>query len=290
MNATWRTISVTPTSSGVGAEIGGVDIASGISDEQFLDIREAYGEYGVIFLRDQDITPEQHIAFAKRWGPININRFFKAVEGYPQIAELRKEPEQTANIGGMWHTDHSYDQVPAMGSILCARELPSSGGDTLFASMYAAHDALSDGLRNTLSTMRAVHSSEHVFGKASYTANSAGDFAGRVGNPDAATQSATHPVIIRHPLSGRPALYVNGNFTVRFEGWSAEESQPLINYLAEHASRDDYTCRFKWRDGSMAIWHNRATQHRAMNDYHGERRLMHRITLDGEELHPATSA
>lgn len=287
METRWKTISATPVSAALGAEIGGVDIAGGVSDEQFIEIREAYSEYGVIFFRDQDLTPEQHIAFAERWGDISINRFFNAVDGYPQIAEVRKEAEDTDNIGSHWHTDQSYDQIPAMGSVLYARDVPRSGGDTLFASMYAAHDALSEGLKTTLSELHALHSSRHVFGEDGYTHSSTGDLSGRMGNTAAATQDAIHPVIILHPLSGRPALYVNGNFTVKIEGWSVEESQPLLDYLYVHACREEFTCRFGWRKGSIAIWDNRATHHRALNDYHGERRLMHRITIEGERLSPA---
>ena len=289
MTTSWQTITVTPVSPALGAEIGGVDIAQGISEAHFAELRQAYCDYGVIFLRDQDITPEQHIAFAERWGKINVNRFFKADETYPLIAEVRKEADQKANIGSSWHTDHSYDQIPAMGSVLYAREVPSVGGDTLFASMYAAHDALSDGLRQMLSGMRAEHSSRHAFGDVAYVDTDLDDLGGRLGNTNAATQDAVHPVIIRHPLSGRPALYVNGDFTVKFEGWSKEESQPLLDYLYAHASRNEFTCRFKWRKGSMAIWDNRATHHCALNDYHGERRLMHRITIDGVELQPAAT-
>jgi taurine dioxygenase len=289
MTTSWQTITVTPVSPALGAEIGGVDIAQGISEAQFAELRQAYRDYGVIFLRDQDITPEQHIAFAERWGKINVNRFFKADETYPLIAEVRKEADQKANIGSSWHTDHSYDQIPAMGSVLYAREVPSVGGDTLFASMYAAHDALSDGLRQMLSGMRAEHSSRHAFGDVAYVDTDLDDLGGRLGNTNAATQDAVHPVIIRHPLSGRPALYVNGDFTVKFEGWSKEESQPLLDYLYAHASRNEFTCRYKWRKGSMAIWDNRATHHCALNDYHGERRLMHRITIDGVELQPAAT-
>jgi taurine dioxygenase len=147
------------------------------------------------------------------------------------IAEVRKEADQKANIGSSWHTDHSYDQVPAMGSILYAREVPSVGGDTLFASMYSAYDALSDGLKKMLSTMNAVHSSRHAFGEAAYVETDLDDLGGRLGNTEAATQDAIHPVVIRHPLSGRPALYVNGDFTVRFDGWAQAESQPLLDYL-----------------------------------------------------------
>ena len=285
----YRAITVTPVSPNVGAEIGGVDIAAGVSDEQFAEIRKAYADHGVIFFRDQDITPDQHIAFAGRWAPINVNRFFKAVDGHRQIAEVRKEPDQKLNIGKNWHTDHSYDQIPAMGSVLYAREVPPLGGDTLFASMAAAFLSLSEGLKAQLLTMRAEHTSRRAFGMlASAPTTTIGDMAKRIGNPDAATQDAVHPVVIKHPLSGRPCLYVNTDFTIGFEGWTEEESAPLLEFLYRHATQDHLTCRFQWEQGSMAIWDNRAVQHKAINDYHGHRRLMHRITLEGVALGPAT--
>ena len=284
MTNQYETIQAAPLSPALGAEICGVDIAQGVSEQQLADLRQAYIDYGVIFLRDQDITPQQHIAFAERWGQININRFFRPTDDYPMIAEVRKEADQKANIGSSWHTDHSYDQRPAMGSILYAREVPSVGGDTLFAGMYAAYDALSDGLKNMLLSLRAEHSSRHAFGETAYVDVDAEDLGDRLGNTAAATQDALHPVVIRHPLSGRAALYVNGDFTVKFEGWTKAESQPLLDFLYAHASRNEFTCRFRWRKGSIAIWDNRATQHCALNDYHGERRLMHRITIDGEDL------
>jgi taurine dioxygenase len=284
MERSYKTIDATPLSPALGAEISGIDIARGIDDEQFGELRQAFVDYSVIFLRDQDITPDQHIAFAERWGKINVNRFFKATETHPVIAEVRKEAHQKTNIGAAWHTDHSYDQCPAMGSILYAREIPSVGGDTLFASMYAAYDALSDGLKRMLSTMNAEHSSRHSFGESAYVDRDAEEVGGRLGNTEAAIQDALHPVIIRHPLSGRAALYVNGEFTVKFEGWTPEESQPLLDYLYAHARKNEFTCRFSWRPGSVAIWDNRATHHCALNDYFGERRLMHRITIDGEDL------
>lgn len=287
MNREFKTLEAAPASREVGAEISGVDIAGGISDEQFSELKQAYSEYGVIFLRDQDITPDQHIEFAERWGVINVNRFFQPVKTHPRIAEVRKEPEQKANIGSTWHTDHSYDQVPAMGSILYAREVPTIGGDTLFSSMYAAYDRLSDGMKKTLQGLRAEHSSRHAFGEQAYVNTNMDDLGERLGNTDAATQDAVHPVVIRHPLSGRPALYVNGDFTVKFEGWTQAESQPLLDFLYAHARQNEFTCRFQWRKGSMAIWDNRATHHNAMNDYQGERRLMHRITIEGEILSAA---
>lgn len=289
MSSNYKTISVSPLSPALGGEISGVDIAAGIGDEQFAEIRQAFVDYGVIFLRDQDISPDQHIEFARRWGEINVNRFFQPVVTHPIIAEVRKEPEQKSNIGSSWHTDHSYDQLPAMGSILYAREVPSVGGDTLFASMYAAYEALSEGMKKMLLSMNAEHSSRHVFGEIAYVDTDPEDLGGRLGNTAAATQDSIHPVVIKHPLSGRPALYVNGDFTIKFEGWSTEESQPLLDFLYAHASHHEFTCRFRWQKGSVAIWDNRATHHLALNDYHGERRLMHRITLEGTALEPAAA-
>jgi taurine dioxygenase len=271
-----------PVSTAVGAEILDVDLAGALPESTVDAIRHALFQHGVVFFRDQKLTPEQHVAFAERFGEININRFFKPVDGYPMIAEVRKEPEQKGNIGGGWHTDHSYDLAPAMGSILYAREVPETGGDTMFASMYAAYDALSDGLKQTLESLRAVHSSRHVFGVEAYAGR--GDLKGRYLNPEAAQQDAVHPVVVRHPGSGRKALYVNAAFTVRIDGWTDDESQPLLRYLYQHASKPEFSCRFQWREGSIAFWDNRCTWHYALNDYHGQRRLMHRITVEGVPL------
>jgi taurine dioxygenase len=275
-------IEVRPLSPSLGAEIGGVDLAAPLTEPAFAEIRRAFGRYGVIFFRDQQLSPEQHLDLARRFGGIDINRFFATVPGYPMIAEVRKEPEQRRNIGNGWHTDHSYDLAPAMGSTLYAREVPTTGGDTLFAGMYAAYEALSEGLKATLEGLRALHSSRHVFG--AEAAARRGDLQGRIGNPELATQDAVHPVVIRHPQTGRRALYVNPGFTLRFDGWTEDESRPLLEYLYAHAVRPEFTCRFHWREGSLALWDNRSTWHFVVNDYHGERRLLHRITIEGVPL------
>ena len=275
-------LTVVPLSPSVGAEIHGVDLTAELGNAEIAEIRDAFHQYGVVFFRDQGITPEQHIAFARRWGEINVNRFFKHVDGYPQIAEVRKEPDQKDNVGSQWHTDHSYDTAPAMGSMLLAVEVPPAGGDTLFASMHHAYEALSDGMKRMLEGLRAVHSSRHVFGADRYAKDT--DVAGRLGNSELATQDAVHPVVIRHPETGRKTLYVNRTFTLRFDGWTEEESRPLLEFLYAHASRPEFTCRFRWRERSMAFWDNRAVWHLALNDYHGHRRLMHRITIEGTPL------
>lgn len=274
-------ITITPCT-GPGAEIGNVDLSQPLSDEDFSAIRQAFADHGLIFFRDQTITPEQHIAFAERWGDINVNRFFTPVDGYPQIAEVRKEPDQKTNIGGGWHTDHSYDREPAMGSILVARELPPKGGDTMFADMAAAYDALDEETKVKLEGLEAVHSSKHIFGgEAAYRSES--DAGERLHNADAADalDDVVHPVVITHPLSGKKILYVNAAFTVGIKGWSKADSMKLLMPLYAHAAQDRFVTRFEWKPGSIAFWDNRATWHYALNDYHGERRVMHRITLEG---------
>lgn len=274
-------LEIVPTSGAVGAFVQGVDLAHDLDVSAISLMQSALGEHGVLFFRDQNLTPEQHIAFAEKFGTINVNRFFKSTSAYPQIAEVRKEPDQKTNIGGGWHTDHSYDQEPALGSVLLAREIPPRGGDTLFASMMLAYDTLSSGLKKTLEGLRAVHSSRHVFGTKGQQDRAMGD---RLKNPELATQDAVHPVIIRHPISGRKVLYINPGFTTHIEGWTETESKPFLEMLYAHARRPDFQYRFQWQAGSIAFWDNRSTWHYAVNDYQGERRLMHRITIEGGAL------
>ena len=271
---------IVPTDTGCGAEIVGVDL-NAMSDVEVEAVADAQAAYGVVFLRKQTLSPDEQLAAAKRFGAINVNRFFTPVPEQPQVAMVLKEPRHELNVGGAWHTDHSYDRAPALGSMLYALEVPSKGGDTLFASMYKAYDALSPGLQRTLLELSAVHSSRHVFGAAGAYAQRGDE---RFGNQDKATQDAVHPMVIRHPRSSRAALYVNPAFTVRIDGWTVEESRPLLTYLYEVAQSEAHTCRFRWEIGSVAFWDNRATWHYALNDYPGERRLMHRVTVDGERL------
>ncbi len=273
-------IEIEPLAAGCGAIVRGVDLAH-LDDGAWAAVHRAFLDYGVVFFRDQDLGPDAHVALAHRFGPIVVNKFFPESDVNPEIAEVRKEADQQTNIGGGWHTDHSYDAIPALGSILVARELPTKGGDTLFANMYAAYDALSDGLKRTLSTLRAVHSNDHLYGANGIYHHT--DLAEMLKGKNLVGE-AVHPMVVRHPESGRAALYVNPGHTRGIEGWKVEESLPLLTYLYEHASSDAFTCRFRWEPGSVAIWDNRCTWHMAMNDYHGERRLLHRITIDGSAL------
>ena len=270
---------VHPLSPALGAEVLGADIRR---DEDAAAVQAAFSEHSVVVVRGQSLEPDEQIAFARRFGAINVNRFFKAMDSHPEVALVIKEPDQKKAIGENWHTDHSYDEIPALGSVLYAVEAPPVGGDTMFASMAAAYDALSEGFRRTLDGLSAWHSSRHVFGPARANTETGRD--GRIGNTDAATQDARHPVVITHPLSGRRCLYVNPTFTLRIDGWTDDESKALLDFLYAHCSRPEFCCRVRWSPGDLTIWDNRATWHKAINDYHGHRRFMRRITVEGVAL------
>lgn len=274
---------VTPFSESCGALVTGVQLAE-LSDEALEALRGAFREHGLLFFRDQELSPDDHLRFARRFGDIVVNKFFQQSDEHPEIAVVRKEPHQKMNLGGAWHADHSYDEEPALGSILVARELPSAGGGTRFANLYAAFEALSPGFQRTLESLRAVHSNRHIYGENGFYRQT--DLAETLGGMDR-VGDAVHPVVIRHPESGRKALYVNPGHTIRIEGWSVPESRALLDYLFAHVDQPRFTCLFDWKPGSVAFWDNRCTWHNAMNDYPGERRVMHRITLAGCALKAA---
>ncbi len=271
---------ITPLAPACGIEIAGIQLADTDGDE-LEAVRQAIYRHGVAVFRSQDLTPEDHIAFARRWGGIDINNYFPLNDAWPEIALVRKSAGQQTNIGGAWHTDHSYDQVPAMGSILVARMLPPRGGDTLFAHMGAAYDSLPDDLKDEIEGLEAFHTADHVYREGGLYAQT--DIGGELRGQDLKT-GAVHPVAIRHPQTGRKLLYVNRAFTIHFVGRTREESLPLLNRLYDAALSADNQCRVQWEPGTVAIWDNRTTWHNALNDYHGHAREMHRITLSGEAL------
>ncbi len=263
-----------------GVEIRGVRLAD--ADGEALDaIRQAAYTHGVVLFRDQELSPEEHIAFARRWGGIDINNYFPLEDEYPEIAVVRKKADQVTNIGGAWHTDHSYDQIPAMGSILVARLLPPAGGDTLFAHMGAAYDSLSDELKAEIEGLEAFHTADHVYKADGIYAQT--DMGGELRGQDMKT-GAIHPLVIRHPVTGQKLLYANPAFTIHIVGRTREESLPLLEQLYDVAAREENQGRVVWQPGSVAIWDNRTTWHNALNDYQGHAREMHRITLSGEAL------
>ena len=271
---------ITAFSEGCGAVVTDLQLAN-LTNDALVELRAVFAEYGLLFFRNQDLTPDQHLEFAERFGRIVINKFFKPTTEFPQIAEVRKEKTQQTNIGGGWHTDHSYDAIPAMGSILVARTLPKTGGDTQFANLAAAYDALPEHLKNRIENLRAVHSNTHLYGENGLYRLT--DLSEQLGGMDR-VGDATHPVVIIHPESGRKVLYVNPGHTIQFEGWDFTESRALLDELYGHVVQPQFTCSFNWLPGSVTFWDNRCTWHQANNDYQGQVRLMHRITLAGSAL------
>ena len=278
----YETISVSPIAGALGAEVSGADLSRPLSDATVGEIRAALLRHQVIFFRDQRLTPDQHLAFGRRFGELQIHDFVEAMPGYPEILEVRKEPEETRNFGGGWHTDVSYLERPALGSVLYAREAPEYGGDTMFANQYLAYETLSPGLRVMLDGMTAIHSARRPYGPHSARAQEYGPSSMRFNFSEAALAEIEHPVVRTHVETGRRSLYVNRNFTIRFKDMTEAESAPLLEYLWTHAVRPEFTCRFRWRPGSIAFWDNRCVQHYALNDYQGQRRVMHRVTIEGE--------
>jgi taurine dioxygenase len=273
----YRTIEVVPLAGAIGAEVFGVDLAAGPSDETVAEIRRAWLQHLVVFFRDQDLGPDEFLAFARRIGEPVEYPFVKGIDGYPVIINVAKLPHETVNFGGIWHSDTTYLARPPMATLLVARELPPTGGDTMFASMYAAYEALSPALQDLLAGLRAVNSS--ALADVSKTRE---DRIRDSGDDTVADYEAEHPVVRTHPETGRKSLYVNVAHTARFAGMTEAESRPLLQYLFEHQVRPEFTCRFRWQVGSLAMWDNRCAMHNPINDYHGYTRRMHRITLAGD--------
>jgi taurine dioxygenase len=274
MNGIGLHLTVKPLSGAIGAEIHGIDLCSPISDETVARIRRIWLEHSVVFFRDQELPPKDFAAFARRFGEVVDYPFLKGLDDSPEVIEVAKLEHERVNFGGLWHTDTAYLERPPMGTMLVAREVPPYGGDTLFASSYAAYDALSDGMKRLLDPLRAVNSSAKAEKTRTREDRKAGE--GRK------VLEAEHPVVRTHPETGRKALYVNFGHTLRFAGMSEEESEGLLAYLFEHQSRPEFTCRFRWEPGSIALWDNRCALHNPINDYHGHRRIMHRVTLAGD--------
>ena len=273
---TFDTIQTIPVSPALGVEIGGVDLSQSLGDDVIAEIRQAWLEYRVVFFRDQDITPEQHLAFARRFGDLVTYPMVKGLDDYPEIAPVIKLEHQTVNFGGIWHSDTTYLPQPPMGAILVARELPPKGGDTLFANMVMAYEALPEAMKERLSGLIAFNTSakDHVTKSREDCQKDMDDM------PE--PLSAEHPAVRTHPETELKSLYVNRGHTVGFKGMAEDESAPLLEELFEHQTRGEFTCRFQWRPGSIAFWDNRSAQHNPINDYHGHKRVMHRITLAGD--------
>lgn len=272
-----------PMAGALGADVYGVDLAA-LDDAAFAEIERAFAEHLVLFFHDQRLTPEQHVALTRRFGPVSRVPFVKHMEENPDIIAVLKEADERgiSTFGNAWHSDFSFLEEPPMGSLLYAREVPSHGGDTLFANMYAAYDALSDGMKRMLDPLKAIHTGKpYGTGGVSADLKVSRSIGIERDRPEADREMA-HPVVRVHPVMGKKALFVNAIYTARFEGMTEDESRPLLRFLFDHAVKPEFTCRLRWRAHSLAIWDNRCTMHYAVNDYDGRRRLMHRTTVAGE--------
>ncbi len=275
----YRHIGVAPVAGALGAEIAGVDLRQPPNDAVIAEIRRAWLQYLVLFFRDQPLTSEQYLAFARCIAEPVEYPMLKGLDGYPLIVPVIKLPQERVNFGGLWHSDTAYLETPPIGAMLLAREVPPVGGDTLFANMYLAYESLSDGLRRALDGLRAVNSSA----KADVTKTREDRLAeGGAKLAADAVLNAVHPVVRTHPETGRKLLYVNGGHTVRFQNMTEDESAPLLHYLFAHLCRPEFTCRLRWQPGTLALWDNRCSQHNPINDYHGHKRVMHRISLGAD--------
>ncbi|MGE0118927.1 MAG: TauD/TfdA dioxygenase family protein [Dongiaceae bacterium] len=277
-------IEIRPMAGALGADIFGIDLSRPLDDAGFAPIERALHDYLVIFFHGQALTPEQHLAVTRRFGPISRSPYIKHMDEHPDIIAVLKEADERkiSTFGNAWHSDFSFLEEPPLGSVLYAREVPSHGGDTLFANMYAAYEALSPGLRRLLDGLNAIHTGKPygVDGVSQDLAVSRSIGIER-NNPEA-DRETVHPAVRVHPATGRKALFVNAIYTTRFEGMTTAESKPLLEFLFAHATQPEFTCRLRWRTGDLAVWDNRCTLHYAVNDYDGQRRLMHRTTIKGE--------
>ena len=280
----YQTIDVRPLTSSVGAEIFGVDLARDISQETFAEIHQAFLDHLVVFFRDQDLSVDQQIAFARRFGPLAIDPFIAGPGDRPELMIVAREKHEQRAFGENWHSDNSYLEKPPLGSFLYAVEVPPHGGDTLFASQYRAYETLSPGLQARLEKLRAVHT-PHGYHRA-IAAGQFNDGAMKLRDDELMEQTLTsqaiHPVVRTHPQTQRKALYVNRSYTTQFEDWTEAESRPLLDFLIDHAVKPEFSCRFRWQPGSLALWDNRCVMHLAINDVHGHRRVMHRVVAEGD--------
>lgn len=279
--ATVGELPITRLSGSGGALIHDVDLTEPFSASTTQRIRQTLLDNGVIFFRQQQaLTPEDFLRFASNFGLPQQYPFVRGIEKHPEIIRVLKQENETTNFGGVWHADTTYLPEPPMGSILMAEQVPPHGGDTLFANQYLAYEALSPGLKQTLSTLRGVSTSSKA--DASKTREDRiKDSAPTTKAPD--VLEAVHPVVRTHPETGRKSLYVNVAHTARFEGWTEKESEGLLKFLHEHQVKPEFTCRWRWERGSVAFWDNRCVLHNPINDYHGHRRDMLRITLKGDK-------
>lgn len=283
-NTQYRTIETRKIAGALGAEVDGVDLSQDLPDDVLAEIRAALLDNLVILFRDQKITPEQQLRFARRWGEIHLHPFMQGMADHPEILEIIKTPQDKKNFGGSWHTDQMFSPQPAMGTMLYALEVPSAGGDTLFTNQYLAYESLSDGMKAMIADLKTVCVGDNFkqHGGQSRAQRYDRQMAHmKVKDPGNVQTTSVHPLVRTHPETGRKGLYIGGHVQ-HFDGMTDEESEPLIGFLKQHSTRPEHTCRVRWETGTLTFWDNRCTQHFAVNDYPAETRIMHRITVRGD--------
>lgn len=271
--STFKHIRVKRVAGALGAEITGIDLSTDLSDAVIEDLIGALNEHHVIFFRDQHLTPKHQSAFASRFGPLIPYPMVKGLGGTDAVVPVIKNTFERANFGGLWHADTTYLKEPPMGALLYAVELPPYGGDTLFTNAHLAYETLSPSLQSYLETLTAIQNSA----KAEVVKTREDRIKDECG--ESIQLTAEHPAVITHPRTGRKGLYVNSAHTERFKELTVEESEPILRFLFQHLTRPEFTCRFVWTRGALVFWDNYASQHNPINDYHGFKRVMHRVTI-----------
>jgi taurine dioxygenase len=284
-NSMYRHLDVQKIAGSMGAEVKGVDLSRNVSDEVLAEIRAALLDNLVIVIRDQELTPDQQLAFARRWGDIHLHPFMQGMPDYPEILAIIKRPTDKKNFGGSWHTDQMFSPSPAMGTMLYAKQVPPAGGDTMFTNQYLAYESLSDGMKAVAQKLRTVcvgDNFKQADGKSRKDRYSDTMSEMKVKDPGNVQTTSVHPLVRTHPETGRKLLYIGGHVQ-KFDGMTDEESQPLIDFFMKHSVRPEFTVRVRWQNGTLTFWDNRCTQHFAINDYPAETRIMHRITVCGDQ-------
>jgi taurine dioxygenase len=267
-----------------GAEVEGLDLSRSLPTGTLTELRRALADHCVLFFRGQDLEPEQQKAFARQFGPLAETPFIKPLEGHPEMMRVVREADEKKklNFGGRWHSDMTFQAEPVLGTVLYSRVSPLVGGDTIWTNQMLAFDALSPGMQRMLEKLTVMHSAKRSYGPQGTYADD--DLKGmRIKASELALSETPHPCVRTHPENGRKILFVNWVYAIRFQDMTEEESAPLLDFLNRHSQRPEFQIRFRWTAGALAFWDNRSTQHLAVNDYAGYRRVMDRVTIAGDK-------
>ena len=278
-NTKYKNIKIKKVSGAIGALIEDVQLGENLAENTSNEIYDAFLKHEVIFFRDQNFTSESLLSFAKRIGTPIIYPFVKGLESFPEITPILKKETDVNNFGGIWHSDTTYQDEPAKGTMLYALEVPEFGGDTEFSNQYLAYENLSEKMKLFLEKQKAVN----ISGKGKVTKTRSDVMKHSSVGLKSDELEAIHPVVRTHPETKKKSLYINEAHTTNFVGMTVEESTPILEFLFKHQIKSEFTCRFKWKKGSVSIWDNRCSIHNPINDYHGSRRLMHRIIFQGDK-------